>query len=212
MRLALLAFLMAWGAAPACAQASPGREQGAAPLIVFFGDSLTEGFGLDSRQSFPSLVQQSIDREGYRYRVENFGASGDTTQDGLARIDMVIERHPAIVVLELGANDGLRGEPVANIEKVLGQVIEQLQKAHAVVLLAGITLPPNYGPTYVSHFAAIYPSLAKRYQLRLIPFLLQDVAGHANLMQRDGLHPTAEGEKIVARTVWQYLKPLLRKP
>src|SRR6185437_2101578 len=114
MRVVLLAFLMAIGAAPLCAQAGGGREQGVAPLIVFFGDSLTEGFGLDSRQSFPALVQQSIDREAYRYRVENFGVSGDTTQDGLARIDMVIERHPAIVVLELGANDGLRGEPVAN--------------------------------------------------------------------------------------------------
>jgi acyl-CoA thioesterase-1 len=207
MRVVLLILLTA-----AAALAQTGREQGMRPLIVFFGDSLTEGLGLDSRQSFPSLVQQTIEGEGYHYRVENFGVSGDTTQDGLARIDMVIERHPSIVVLEFGANDGLRGEPVSNIEKNLAQLIEQLRKAHVAVLLAGITLPPNYGTTYISRFASLYPSLAKQYQIKLIPFLLQDVAGHANLMQRDGLHPNAEGEKTVARTVWQYLKPLLRKP
>lgn len=209
MRVALL-FLAALAAAPA-QQPAARRPQGEPPLILFFGDSLTEGYGLESRQSFPSLVQQEIERGGYRYRVENLGVGGDTTQDGLSRIDMALDEHPSIVVLELGANDGLRGEPVANIEKSLSQIIEQFVKAKATVILAGITLPPNYGATYITRFAAIYPELAKRYNLKLIPFLLQGVAGNSNLMQRDGLHPNAEGEKIVARTVWQYVKPALRK-
>jgi acyl-CoA thioesterase-1 len=216
MRVALLVLsLVAAAAAQPAGRRPPGGalpvRPGAPPLIVFFGDSLTEGFGLDSGQSFPALIERDLEREGYRYRVENLGVSGDTTQDGLARVDMAVNEHPALVVLELGANDGLRGEPVANIEKNLAELVERFKKGGSTLLLTGITLPPNYGATYVSRFTAIYPELAKRYQLKLMPFLLQGVAGNPSLMQRDGLHPNAEGEKLVARTVWQSLRPLLRK-
>jgi len=185
------------------------------PVIVCFGDSLTAGFGLDSNQSYPSLLQRELDRRGYKYRVENLGASGDTTQDGLARVSDALTLKPAIVVIELGANDGLRGQPVSGIERNLGQVIEAFQrgaasqKAKVRVLLAGITLPPNYGPDYIHRFAAIYPQLAAKYKVRLLDFLLAGVAGNPRLMQQDGLHPNAEGTRIVAATVFKSLQPML---
>jgi acyl-CoA thioesterase I len=179
------------------------------PVIVCFGDSLTAGFGLDSGQSYPSLLQRELDRRGYKYRVENLGASGDTTQDGLARVSDALALKPAIAVVELGANDGLRGQPVSGIEQNLGEVIEAFQKAKVRVLLAGITLPPNYGPDYIQRFAAIYPQLAAKYKVRLLDFLLAGVAGNPRLMQQDGLHPNAEGTRIVAATVLKSLQPML---
>jgi acyl-CoA thioesterase-1 len=185
------------------------------PVIVCFGDSLTAGFGLDAGQSYPSLLQRELDARGYKYRVENLSVSGDTTQDGLARVSMALALKPAIVVLELGANDGLRGQPVSGIERNLGQIIEAFQKADAFqkakvrVLLAGITLPPNYGPDYIKLFAAMYPKLAAKYKVRLLDFLLAGVAGNPRLMQQDGLHPNAEGTRIVAATVFKSLRPML---
>jgi acyl-CoA thioesterase-1 len=179
------------------------------PVIVCFGDSLTAGFGLDSGQSYPSLLQRELDRRGYKYRVENLGASGDTTQDGLARVSDALALKPAIAVVELGANDGLRGQPVSGIERNLGEVIEAFQKAKVRVLLAGITLPPNYGPDYIKRFAAIYPQLASKYKVRLLDFLLAGVAANPRLMQQDGLHPNAEGTRIVAATVLKSLLPML---
>jgi acyl-CoA thioesterase-1 len=187
------------------------------PVIVCFGDSLTAGFGLDSGQSYPSLLQRELDRRGYKYRVENLGVSGDTTQDGLARVSNALALKPAIAVIELGANDGLRGQPVAGIERNLGQIIEAFQKADEFqaakvnVLLAGITLPPNYGPDYIARFAAIYPKLAAKYKVRLLDFLLAGVAGNPRLMQQDGLHPNAEGTRTVAATVFKALEPMLKK-
>lgn len=180
------------------------------PVIVCFGDSLTAGFGLDSGQSYPSLLQRELDRRGYKYRVENLGVSGDTTQDGLARVANALALHPAIAVIELGANDGLRGQPVSGIERNLGQVVEAFQKAKVSVLLAGITLPPNYGPEYIHRFAAIYPELAAKYKVRLLDFLLAGVAGNPRLMQQDGLHPNAEGTRIVTATVLKALLPMLK--
>jgi len=191
------------------------------PVIVCFGNSLTAGFGLDSGQSYPSLLQRELDRRGYKYRVENLGVSGYTTQDGLASVSMALALKPAIAVIELGANDGLRGQPVSGIERNLGQIIEAFQKGDAVqkasalqkakvrVLLAGITLPPDYGPDYVHRFAAIYPELAAKYKVRLLDFLLAGVAGNPRLMQQDGLHPNAEGTRIVAATVFKSLLPML---
>jgi acyl-CoA thioesterase-1 len=187
------------------------------PVIVCFGDSLTAGFGLDSGQSYPSLLQRELDRRGYKYRVENLGVSGDTTQDGLARVSNALALKPAIAVIELGANDGLRGQPVAGIERNLGQIIEAFQKADGFqaakvnVLLAGITLPPNYGPDYIARFAAIYPKLAAKYKVRLLDFLLAGVAGNPRLMQPDGLHPNADGTRTVAATVFKALEPMLKK-
>jgi len=180
-------------------------------MIACFGDSLTAGQGLDAGQTYPDVLQRQLDSRGYRYRVENLGANGDTTQDGLARLAMVLAEKPAIVVLEFGANDGLRGQPVAITEGNLAKMIEQLQAARVRVVLAGITLPPNYGPAYIRRFDAMYPRLAAKYKVKLIPFLLAGVAGNPQLMQRDGLHPTAEGAQVVAGTVRRALEGLLRK-
>jgi acyl-CoA thioesterase I len=190
---------------------SQGTAKDTRPAIVCFGDSLTAGFGLDPGRSYPDLLQRELDRRGYRYRVVNMGVSGDTTQDGLARLPMVLAEHPQVVVLEFGANDGLRGQPVPVTEQNQARMIEALQKAGARVVLAGITLPPNYGPEYLNRFNAMYPDLAKRYRLALIPFLLADVAAKPNLMQRDGLHPNADGTRVVTQNVLRALEPLLKK-
>jgi acyl-CoA thioesterase-1 len=186
------------------------RAADSRPVIVCFGDSLTAGFGLDAGQSYPDLLQRELDRRGYKYRVENLGVSGDTTQDGLARVSIALDLKPAIVVVELGANDGLRGQPVSGTERNLAQVIETFQKAKAGVLLLGITLPPNYGPDYIKRFAAIYPELAAKYKVRLLDFMLAGVAGNPRLMQQDSLHPNAEGTKIVTATVFKALEPMLK--
>ena len=192
--------------APATAPTAPDSR----PVIACFGDSLTAGQGLDPGQSYPDVLQQELDRRGLRYRVENMGVSGDTTQDGLARVSLVVAEKPAIVVLELGANDGLRGQPVADSKDRMAQMIEALQKSGAKVVLAGITLPPNYGPDYIKQFDAMYRDLAAKYKVSLIPFLLAGVAGNPQLMQKDGLHPTAEGARIVAGTVMKALEPLVK--
>ena len=207
LRLSVLGLL----ALAAHAQQLHRAAKDTRPAIVCFGDSLTAGFGLDPGRSYPDLLQHELDRKGYRYHVVNMGVSGDTTQDGLARLAMVLSEHPQIVVLEFGANDGLRGQPVSGAEQNQARMIEALQKAGARVVLAGITLPPNYGPEYLNRFNAMYPDLAKRYRLPLIPFLLADVAAKPNLMQRDGLHPNAEGTRLVAQNVLRAVEPLLQK-
>jgi acyl-CoA thioesterase-1 len=193
-------------AAPQQARAADPR-----PAIACFGDSLTAGFGVDPGKSYPDLLQQQLDRRGYRYRVANMGISGDTTQDGLERLPLVLAEKPRIVVLEFGANDGLRGQPVSIAERNLAQMAEALEKSGARVVLAGITLPPNYGPEYLRQFDAIYPGLAKRYKMPLIPFLLAGAAGNQKLMQSDGLHPNTEGTLVVVENVWRVLEPLLEK-
>lgn len=195
----------------AAAPASTARTADHRLAIVCFGDSLTAGFGVDPGRSYPDLLQQELDKAGYAYRVVNLGQSGDTTQDGLDRISLVVAEMPKLVILEFGANDGLRGQPVSNMEKNLAQVIEALQKAGVQVVLAGITLPPNYGPEYIRDFDAVYPRLAARYKLPLIPFLLEGAAGHADLMQQDGLHPNTAGTRLVAANVWRVVKPLLAR-
>jgi acyl-CoA thioesterase-1 len=192
--------------APAAPKAPDDR-----PVIACFGDSLTAGQGLDPGQTFPDLLQQDLDSRGYGYRVANMGVSGDTTQDGLERLSLVLSEKPAIVLLELGANDGLRGQPVAGTESNLSQIIEALQKAGVAVVLAGITLPPNYGPGYIQQFDKMYRDLATKYRLTRIPFLLAGVGGNSQLMQKDGLHPNAAGTRIVEETVRKTLEPLLKK-
>ena len=189
----------------------PARVAGPRPAIVCFGDSLTAGFGVDPGKAYPDLLQQELDRRGYRYRVVNLGVSGDSTQDGLERLPQVLAEKPRIVVLEFGANDGLRGQPAAIAEGNLAQMAEALEKAGARVVLAGITLPPNYGPEYIHKFDAMYPGLAKRYKMPLIPFLLAGAAGNRNLMQPDGLHPNTEGTRVVVENAWRALEPLLEK-
>jgi len=193
-------------------QSSPARVADDRPVIVCFGDSLTAGAGLDPAQSYPELLQKELDSRGERYHVVNAGVSGDTTQDGLARLPMVVAEKPAIVVLEFGANDGLRGQPVASAKANLQQIIEALQKGGAKVVLAGMTLPPNYGADYIRKFEAMYKDLAAQYRLTLIPFFLEGVGGAPALMQQDGLHPNAEGTRKVAATVLKYVEPLVKRP
>ena len=178
------------------------------PVIVTFGDSLTQGV---SGKSYPAFLQDLLDQNGYSYRVDNQGVSGDTTTDGLARIENVIAAKPALVVLEFGGNDGLRGIPVEATKQNLADMIERLQTAKMPLVLAGITLPPNYGQDYVKPFTAIFPSLAARYKLRFLPFLLLHVYADPKLMQPDGIHPSEAGNRIVARDVFELIKPLLHK-
>jgi acyl-CoA thioesterase-1 len=179
------------------------------PVIVAFGDSLSAGFGAEPGQSFPDFLQKELDRQGARYRVVNAGVSGDTTTDGLERVPTVMALHPSIVILEFGGNDGLRGLPVSTTRANLDQIILALENSGAKIVLAGMTLPPNYGQDYIHSFEAVYKDLAKQYRLPLIPFLLRGVGGNPNLMQRDGIHPNGEGNRIVAENVMQSLAPLL---
>jgi acyl-CoA thioesterase I len=177
------------------------------PVIVTFGDSLTAGV---AGRSYPDDLQDLMDQGGYRYRVDNQGVSGDTSTDGLARIDNVIAEHPALVILEFGGNDGLRGTPVDATRKNLEEMIERLKQANVPVVLLGITLPPNYGADYVKTFTAMYPELAEKYHLRFAPFLLLHVYNVPGMMQPDGIHPSGEGNKIVAQDVFALIQPLLR--
>jgi acyl-CoA thioesterase I len=181
------------------------------PVIAAFGDSLSAGLGLDPGKSYPDDLQRLIDAAGYRYRVVNMGVNGDTTTDGVERLPSALAAHPAIVILEFGANDGLRGQPVASSKESLARMIEAFQQNDAQVVLAGMTLPRNYGPEYIHAFEQIYPELAKKYKLVRIPFFLDGVGGNAALTQPDGLHPTEEGAAVVAHTVMRYLQPMLRK-
>jgi acyl-CoA thioesterase-1 len=193
--------------APAPAAAVPKDNR---KVLVAFGDSLTAGFGAPPGKSYPDFLKQEIDRKGYPWRVVNQGTSGDTSTDGLARLPEALDLHPQIVILELGANDGLRGIPIDRMRDNLEQIITAFQKAGATVVLAGMTLPPNYGREYISGFEDTYRGLAKKYRLTIIPFLLAGVAGHADLMQGDGLHPTAEGNRRVAANVMRTIEPLLK--
>ncbi len=177
-------------------------------MIVAFGDSLTAGV---SGRSYPEALQDLLDRDGYKYRVENQGVSGDTTSDGLARIDNVIAAKPALVLLEFGGNDGLRGVPVEATRDNLNQMVQRIKSAQIPLVLLGITLPPNYGPEYVQPFTAIFPSLAAQEHIKLMPFLLLHVYQNHALMQPDGIHPNEEGNKIVARDVLALIAPLLTK-
>lgn len=178
------------------------------PLIVAFGDSLTAGV---SGKSYPEALQTLLDKSGYNYRVENQGVSGDTTTDGLARIDNVIAAKPALVLLEFGGNDGLRGVPIDATRDNLDQMIEHIQAAKIPLVLLGITLPPNYGPDYVKPFTAIFPDLAAKHKIQLMPFLLLHVYQHGALMQPDGIHPNEDGNTIVAQDVFRLIQPLLKK-
>ncbi len=182
------------------------------PSVVAFGDSLSAGFGAEAGKSYPDYLQRLIDAKGYRYRVINAGVSGDTTTDGVERMRDVVAAHPAVVIVEFGGNDGLRGQPVSGTKANLEQMILALQKGGAKVVLAGITLPRNYGAEYIRSFDSIYTDLAKKYKLVLVPFLLQGVAASGpGLMQQDSIHPTAAGNEKVAATVFRYLAPALKR-
>jgi len=181
--------------------------------ILFFGNSLTAGYGLDEPgQAFPALIQQKIDSLKMPYRVINGGNSGETTSGGLGRIDFILKQQPIdIFVLELGANDGLRGVPLDQTRKNLQGIIDKVKAKHPNVklVMAGMQVPPNMGQDYATTFRNIFPELAKKNNMILIPFLLKGVGGEAKYNQRDGIHPTAEGHGIVAENVWNELKKIL---
>jgi acyl-CoA thioesterase-1 len=178
--------------------------------IVALGDSLTAGLGLPESQSYPSLLQGNLDRAGYRFQVVNAGVSGDTSAAGLARLDWALQGgNVKVLILELGANDGLRGLPVDQLKQNLARIIERAQQQHIAVLLLGMEAPPNYGPEYARSFRQVYRDLAGTYHVTLVPFMLDGVAGRADLNQADGIHPNTQGTQIVARTIWQRLEPML---
>lgn len=181
-------------------------------VIVVFGDSISAGYGLATGQSFPDDLQKRLDAAGDRYRVANLGISGDTTEGGVSRIDSATSLKPSIVLLELGGNDGLRGMPLASTESNLDQMIRAFQSAGAKIVLAGMTLPPNYGPDYIHGFEKIHKDLAAKYKLTLIPFLMSDIVTRdMRYIQPDGIHPTAAGAEIISGTVLKAMQPLLKK-
>ncbi|GAB2777160.1 arylesterase [Actinomadura fibrosa] len=182
-------------------------------VILFFGNSLTAGMGLDTEESFPAVIQKKIDSLGLNYEVVNAGLSGETTASGKNRVDWVLNQEVDVFVLELGANDGLRGIPLEETKKNLQNIIDIVRKKDpgARIILAGMQIPPNLGPEYTSGFREIFPQLAAENEVELIPFLLEGVAGDPELNQPDGIHPTAEGQEIVAQNVWEVLLPVLKE-
>jgi acyl-CoA thioesterase-1 len=189
---------------PGGASAAPER------VILSFGDSLSAAYGLRAEQGWAALLQQRLRSQGYGYEVVNASISGETTEGGLARLSRALDlHHPAVVLLELGANDGLRGLPVATARDNLARMIQLCQQGGASVLLLGIQLPPNYGPRYGRDFAAMYVELAAKYHVALVPFMLERVALDPALMQGDQLHPNAAGQPRVLDNIWPLLLPLL---
>jgi acyl-CoA thioesterase-1 len=195
--------------APATAEAPAGAAR---PVVLFLGDSLTAGYGLPAEQAFPALIQERIDAEGLDYRVVNAGVSGDTSAGGLRRTEWLLQLPVAVLVLELGANDMLRGLGVDPMRRNLQAIIDRVRDAHpdTRVVVAGMRAAPNLGPGYVRAFDAVYPALARDNDAALVPFLLEGVAGDASLNQADGIHPTARGHRRVADTLWEALAPVLR--
>jgi len=205
--------------------ASAARAQSAAPMppdaasapvaarprIVVLGDSLTAGLGLPPAQSYPTLLQQKLDAGGFDYQVVNAGVSGDTSAGGLSRLDWALDGDVRVLIVALGGNDGLRALPVDELKQNLSRIIERAQARHIQVLLTGMEAPPNFGRDYIVAFHQVYPAVARQYQIPLVPFLLDGVAANPALNQPDGIHPTAEGARMVADTVWAGLKPLIEQ-
>ncbi|MEE8584267.1 MAG: arylesterase [Acidobacteriota bacterium] len=190
---------------------SVAEDKQDAKLILFLGDSLTAGYGIDPAQAFPALIQQKIDRKGWPFEVLNAGLSGETSAGGLRRISWMLQRNPGVLVLELGANDGLRGFPLELTKRNLQGIISRARGRlpDLPIVLAGMMVPPNLGPEYTQRFQALYKELALDNGLSLIPFLLEGVAGQPELNLADGIHPTPQGHQIIAETVWKTLEPVL---
>jgi len=181
------------------------------PILVCYGDSITAGHGLPDGQAYPDYLQKLLDARGYHYKVVNQGTSGATTKDALGSLPYVLRLHPDVVIVEFGGNDGLRGLPVDQSRSNLDQVITGLERAHLKIVLAGITLPPDYGPDYIKSFDLIFRELAAKHHVALVPMLYKDLVHVPGTIQDDGIHPTAKGSAIIADTIFPVLKPLLRK-
>jgi len=183
-----------------------------ARTILVFGDSLSAAYGIRPEEGWVTLLAQRLQSQGYGYQIVNASVSGETSGGGLERLPRALElHHPALVILELGANDALRGLPLATTQNNLATMVRLSQSAGARVLLIGLKIPPNYGPRYTEQFARMFPAVANQYHLPLVPFLLEEVALDPQRMQADGLHPNARGQLPILETVWTYLKPLLKK-
>jgi len=195
-----------------CFSTSVWAKAAAPPVILVMGDSLSAAYGIETSQGWVALLAERLKTRAYAYRVVNASVSGDTSAQGLTRLPMELAQHrPAIVILELGANDGLRGLSVTAMQENLTKMIVLSKRAGAQVLLLGILLPPNFGPEYTQSFAAVYPRLAKAYHVPLVPFLLEGVAQHREMLQADGMHPLAPAEQQVLDNVWLKLESLLKK-
>ncbi|MBO0800841.1 MAG: arylesterase [Blastocatellia bacterium] len=198
-------------AAPAPSSTKNEDKREELPAIVAFGDSLTAGYGLSEQESYTTLLQQKLDEKNYRYRVINAGVSGDTSAGGIRRIDWALQNKGVkFLILELGGNDALRGQPVTVMKNNLAQIIERAQSCGVTVILAGMEAPPNLGQEYTRAYRQVFRDLARKYKLALIPFVLDGVGGKAELNQADGIHPNAEGEKIMTENVWRVLEPSLK--
>lgn len=181
-----------------------------APTILIYGDSLSAAYGIPREQGWVALLQQRLKAQGFPHQVVNTSISGETTSGGLSRMRVTLQQHkPEIVVLELGANDGLRGLPVAEMQKNLDSMIKASKEAKARVLLLGMMIPPNYGPRYTREFRETYPQLAQRYDLPFLPFFLDGIAGKTELTLDDGLHPTASAQPYILDNIWKTLQPML---
>lgn len=181
------------------------------PVLVCFGDSITAGNGLTLDKAYPADLQQKLDAEGYHYKVINDGTSGATTKDAIASLPEVLRLHPSVVIVEFGGNDGLRGLPLTQTRDNLDQILSTLQSAHVKVLLAGITLPPDYGPDYIHSFQQMFRSLAAKHHVAFVPMLYVNLIHVPGTIQSDGIHPTAKGAEIIAETLMPALKPLLKR-
>jgi acyl-CoA thioesterase I len=198
-------------AEPAASPPAESQSSSSVPRIVFLGDSLTAGYGLAKDESVPSLIQKRLKDAGYPYEVVNAGVSGDTSAGGLNRLEWSLAGDVKVLVIELGANDGLRGLPVAGLKQNLTEIITRAEGRNIKVILTGMEAPPNFGPAYTSEFRSVYRQLAKEHDVVFVPFYLDGVAGIPNLNIADGIHPNAEGSRIVEKTVWAALEPLLTK-
>ena len=181
------------------------------PVLVCFGDSITAGYGVQTGQAYPDDLQQKLDSRGYQYKVVNQGTSGATTKDAVAALNSILQLHPEIVIVEFGGNDGLRGLPTEQTRKNLDTVLSTLENAHIKILLAGITLPPDYGPDYIHAFEQVFRDLAAKYHTAFVPMIYKDLVHVPGTIQNDGIHPTAKGADILADTLFAALKPLLHK-
>ncbi len=198
--------------APAATTApAPGPDDSSRPRIVALGDSLTAGLGLDPSEAWPALVQQKLDEAGYDYRMVNAGVSGDTTAGGVRRLDWALEGNVKVLVLELGANDGLRGLSPDEMRRNLDTIITEARSRGIAVLLCGMEAPPNFGPDYTQAYRTVFSDLARKHDVAFLPFFLDGVAGESRFNQSDGIHPNAEGTRRVAALVWQALEPLLER-
>ncbi len=208
LRWTLAIFLALAAGSPVFPHAAKGEE---APVILALGDSLTAGFGVLEAESYPARLQTILRENGYPHKVVNAGVSGDTTAGGLRRLSWLLRHNPRIVILCLGANDGLRGLPVEEMYSNLKRILEKCREKKIIVLLAGMKITPNLGPEYTEKFENVYTRLAQEFGHPLIPFLLEGVAGEKELTRDDGIHPTGAGYEIITNTVWASLQPLLKK-